>query len=91
MRFWSKVRISRSLMASAALLGALVFGVGSGSVAAISSYGLDGVFGQVTGRLVRVGGPAPGPAVGIPGRVGPWHRGGLSDQVVVALADDGAR
>jgi hypothetical protein len=68
-RFWSKVHISRSLLASAALLGVLVFGVGSASVAAVSSHASDGAFGQVTGRLVRVGGPAPGAAVGIPGRV----------------------
>ncbi|MGA9077787.1 MAG: hypothetical protein WB383_05600 [Acidimicrobiales bacterium] len=39
------------------------------SAAAVSSHSSGGLLGHVTGRLMRVGGPAPGAAVGIPGRV----------------------
>jgi hypothetical protein len=56
-------------VAGATLLATLVFGVGAGSVAAASSHSSDGPFGHVSGRLVRVGGMAPGAAMGIPGRV----------------------
>jgi len=47
----------------------LTVGAGAASTPAVSSHGSSGLWGQVTGRLLRVGGPAPSATMGIPGRV----------------------
>jgi hypothetical protein len=61
------------LPAAKAVSVTLTVGVGTASTAAVTSHGSGGLFGHVTGRLVRVGGfpqlNSSSETVGIPGRV----------------------
>lgn len=63
------VGLDLRLPAPKAVSVTLTTGAGTASVAAVSSHGTLPLFGCVLGQLVRVGGTAPGAAVGIQGRV----------------------